>query len=323
MKTKNIILTLALSFIFANAGAQKIKTDISNLSLNRLDWSLYINLDGFTMEKNIVSMDGMKREIFATNKANGLVISIFIEKAEREGDEKECRSYYCKKGESNPMPRENLVEYEKGNIAFFEHDIVAVKGQKVDYHSMNAFLSVSSSWIDIHISKIGYTPNDKALFDALINTVEIKRPKVRNVSELFIEGNQAFYTGKYRTASECLEQILVSEQEAITLDKTIWLMVVDNLGMAYGMNTDYENAKRVFEYGIKLDPKYPLFYYNLACTYAETNDLDNALINLALAYEYRGNRINGEKMPNPKEDNSFAAYKNDQRFKDFVKTHKF
>lgn len=47
--------------------------------------------------------------------------------------------------------------------------------------------------------------------------------------------------------------------------------------MSYGITGDLEKAKATFEYGLSKDDKYTMFYYNLACTCAEMNDLDSTL----------------------------------------------
>jgi len=57
-----------------------------------------------------------------------------------------------------------------------------------------------------------------------------------------------------------------------------------------------------------------MFYYNLACAYAESNDRDEAIKNLKLAYEYKDNMLPGEKIPDPKTDSSFKGFLNDNAF---------
>src|SRR5580658_10524064 len=49
------------------------------------------------------------------------------------------------------------------------------------------------------------------------------------------------------------------------LDHTTWRVLVDNLGMAYGITGDLSHAEDTFNYGRSKDPAYPMFYYNLAC----------------------------------------------------------
>ena len=84
--------------------------------------------------------------------------------------------------------------------------------------------------------------------------------------------------------------------------------------MAYGISGNLKDAKATFEYGISQDPQYPLFHYNMACTYAELNDKVNAMEQLTKAFELRANAIPGEKMPDPRKDDSFARFMKDPEF---------
>jgi predicted Zn-dependent protease len=73
-------------------------------------------------------------------------------------------------------------------------------------------------------------------------------------------------------------------------------------------------AEKTFQYGVSREPAYPMFYYNLACTYAELNELDRSLLNLAKAGQYRSNMIPGEKWPEPTKDPSFQRFLNNKKF---------
>lgn len=319
MKKTTLFLTLSFWILSINSIAQNFKANINNISMPSINWSLDIELSNFEVQKNFISPQGNARNILALDKKNGLTISVFIEKAEQEGNSIECRNVYWTKAEKSPLAKDNLKKYESSNIAFVEHDTKEYQGKKVDYHSLNAYISHDGYWIDVHISKIGYTENDKSFFDAIINSVKITNPKTRNISEMFLIGSQEYVMRNYKEAIFAYEKILETEKDKINIDEIIWCAVVDNLGMSYGISGDYNNAKRIFEYGIKLKPEYPYFYYNLACNYAEQNDLENALINLELAYSRKENTLPGEKLYNPKEDNSFKKFIKDKKFKDFIK----
>lgn len=45
---------------------------------------------------------------------------------------------------------------------------------KVNYHSLNAYLSSGNYWTDVHVSKIGYEEKDRAVFEKVVKSVEIK-----------------------------------------------------------------------------------------------------------------------------------------------------
>jgi hypothetical protein len=84
--------------------------------------------------------------------------------------------------------------------------------------------------------------------------------------------------------------------------------------MAYGMTGDLKGARETFEYGVSKDSKYPLFLYNLACTHAEMGDLDRTITYLKRSFELRNNLNAGEKMPDPRQDDSFKPFIRDSRF---------
>ena len=67
------------------------------------------------------------------------------------------------------------------------------------------------------------------------------------------------------------------------------------------------------------EPEYPMFYYNLACVYAESDDLDGAIKNLKLAYKYKKNMLPGETFPDPRKDSSFKKYINTEKFEAVLK----
>jgi hypothetical protein len=84
--------------------------------------------------------------------------------------------------------------------------------------------------------------------------------------------------------------------------------------MAYGFTGELKHAQETFEYGITKDPEYPMFYYNLACTFAEGNDSNRALEQLRLAFKYRSNMIAGEQLPDPAKDASFRRFMKNATF---------
>ena len=139
------------------------------------------------------------------------------------------------------------------------------------------------------------------------------------VLKLISEGSDYFLKGDYEKAIGPYQKALDLEQENPTLDKTIWKVLVDNLGMSYGISGNLDKAKETFEYGISKDPDYPMFYYNMACTYGEKKDMDKAIEYLKLAFDRRENMIPGEEMPDPATDSSFERFMKNEKFKAALK----
>jgi tetratricopeptide (TPR) repeat protein len=132
--------------------------------------------------------------------------------------------------------------------------------------------------------------------------------------QLMQKGSAAFLEGDFKRAIPPYQKALDLEKKEHTLDQTLWRVLVDNLGMAYGISGDLKKAKETFEYGLEKDPKYPMFHYNMACTYAEMNDPDKAIVYLKQAFDYKQNMIKGEKMPDPWTDSSFQRFMNNDKF---------
>lgn len=139
------------------------------------------------------------------------------------------------------------------------------------------------------------------------------------VMSLMRQGVGLFQQGDYAQSIDPLGKALALEKRQPTLNKSMWRVLVDLLGMAYGISGDVAHAKATYAYGLGKDPTYPMFYYNLACTYAEADDLDKVIRNLKLAFKYKANMIPGEAMPDPAQDDSFQKYLANDRFKQALK----
>lgn len=129
-------------------------------------------------------------------------------------------------------------------------------------------------------------------------------------SALFIQHTPDAYSrsiGPYSRA-------LALEKKKQSLSRNAWLIMIDNLGMAYGITGEFPKAKETFEYGLSKEPTYPIFYYNMACVYAGLNDEAKTIDYLKRAFALRSNVIPSESMPDPRTDDSFQEYMHDPHF---------
>jgi tetratricopeptide (TPR) repeat protein len=147
----------------------------------------------------------------------------------------------------------------------------------------------------------------------------IQQQSSSEVMELMQEGSAYFLRDDFKNAIVPYQKALDLEKVKRRLSKSLWRVLVDNLGMAYGISGDLKSAKKTFEYGISKDPDYPMFYYNMACTYGEMDNMEKAIEFLKLAFDRKANMIPGEKMPDPATDSSFARFINLEQFKAALK----
>jgi tetratricopeptide (TPR) repeat protein len=132
--------------------------------------------------------------------------------------------------------------------------------------------------------------------------------------QLMQQGSAFYLQHDFKRAIPPYQRALDLEKQNRTLNQTLWRVLIDNLGMSYGVSGNLKKAKETFEYGLSKDPKYPMFHYNMACTYAEMNDPDKAIDYLKQAFAYKENMIKGERMPDPWTDSSFERFMNNDKF---------
>ena len=150
------------------------------------------------------------------------------------------------------------------------------------------------------------------------NDDKTDKTSAKSSKEYVDEGNDLFRPKDYKKSIEPYKKAYDLEKQDRKLDKKWWFIMLDSLAIAYGITGDLTSSKEVMEYGISKEPKYPLFYYNLADSYGEQNDEANAIRNLRLAYKYKGNILEGEHIPEPTTDTSFKFLMKNESFRKAV-----
>jgi len=152
------------------------------------------------------------------------------------------------------------------------------------------------------------------LFGAAITFGQENKKANPETLRLMQTGSRFYLQHDFERAIPPYQAALDMEKNERTLEQNLWRVLVDNLGMAYGITGDLKKAKETFEYGLSKDPKYPMFHYNMACTYAEMDDAENAIQYLRSAFDNKQNMIKGERFPNPWTDDSFQRFMNNDKF---------
>ncbi len=140
-----------------------------------------------------------------------------------------------------------------------------------------------------------------------------------NIQMQIYLGHTLFRQQKYAEAVAPYAEALRLEKKGSKLTQVEHRVLIDQLAMAYGISGQLSESKKLLQSAISEDPEYPLNYYNLACAHAESGNKADALKNLALAFEHKQHMLEGEVIPNPKEDSSFAKYLGDKDFIELMK----
>ena len=293
------------------------------VSFHGKPWAVAVDASGFAVEQDLTKPDG-RRYLFASNKNTLMKVSITLERGPKGADASRCPEYLHQRIQSLRGFTLSDVRYSTAaNMATVEYLIPEASGVPVRQKSLVACTAKDDVFIDIHLSKAEFKPEDAPLFATLLDAVHIvSAPAVLpsipasdlDSRQLFATGSRYFLQGKYREAIEPYSNALELEKRNPKLEPNFWRVLVDNLGMAYGITGDLKNAEATFRYGLSKDATYPMFFYNMACVYGERNDLENALLYLNKAYTFRANSIPGEGLPDPGKDDSFKRFLDNPRF---------
>lgn len=284
------------------------------LTLPALEWALEINAPDFNVEKRTFAPMGDAVYIFATNKRTNVILSAFMERASRNGTPKEWRDNYWNSIKKNPLKKKQVKMYDAGEMPIMEYMIPEYLGLKVNQKHLHAFLTRENYWVHVHLSKVLFKAGGEELFQPILSSLKINESYTPTAFDLFQFGNLPFLRKDFQGAIPYYQKALELDKHRKSLDREGWILLVDQLGMSYGLSGDLVKAKELYEWAITQEPKYPMFFYNLACTYAEMNKMDEALRNLRLAYKYKRHVLPGQTFPDPKSDSSFKKYANNKIF---------
>ena len=290
---------------------------------------LSIDLTGFKKDLDQVKPDG-RRYLTASHPKTGLNLSVTLEKVPTQASVKGCLDQLKLIQKSPSVTHAQDIKLNAaGEISTLEYTLRKFRGVRLDQKNMYACMAQDNVYADIQLSKAQYTTADAPLFQSILQSVRLQpepskiiqtQPPLPPTSrELLDMGNVLYRHNNYARAISPYQKAFELEKAEPQLDRTQWRVLIDNLGMAYGMTGRLKEAKATFQQGIQTDPTYPMFHYNLACTFAEMNDLDHAMQSLKTAFRHRKNQIPTDKqMPDPRQNSSFQHFMKNETFRNLV-----
>ena len=328
---------MAFIVVFAatstSASAQNSKSlESLSVSFPGKSWSLMVDAPGFAVESQGRKTDG-REYLLANNAEKNVVLSITLERSPKGADPKTCSGYLHNRAQSLASFGPTNVKYtEIAHMAVLEYFLPQTQGIPVKQQSFVACTAKDDIYIDIHLSKVRFQDSERPVFVEILNAIHFSdhptpSPEAsgspsskQNSMDLLREGSRHFLRQDYRGAIGPYQAALDLEKKEPGLSKNNWRVLVDNLGMAYGITEDLDHSEAVYQYGIGKDPEYPGFFYGMACVFAERGDMDKTMEYLRKSFSLKSNVIPGESMPDPATDDSFQRFMSNQEFRDFVKS---
>jgi hypothetical protein len=293
------------------------ESGLLRVNLQNKTWFLQIATPGFVVTQNGTRPDG-RRYVLATNESSGSALSITLERVTGKATLDGCRDVFRgRTAPGTPFQLEDISESQIGDMAVLEYLIPVANNVPVRQKNLFGCLVKDDVYADIHLSKAGFKDGDESSLRAILSSATLSESdqSLDDVALLFKEGSAHFLRNEYDKAIGPYQNALDREKKVSTLPVALWRVLVDNLAMAYGITGKLETAEQVLNYGLSKDPTYPMFYFLMADSCAERNDLENTLKFLRLALKFRENMNPGEKLPDPLSDDSFKRFYQNDEFK--------
>jgi tetratricopeptide (TPR) repeat protein len=326
MKNAGFVVALFWSII---AFAQPGPGNRAEISIPGVPGILQLDV-GATTFQTAVTPDGKEVQLRAFDRPDHLGISAFLQRVTFPASAEKCRDeWWPATKKSAPMKRDDLNEsLVTDGIARVEYIVPEYRGNKIHQKTIHAYLGSGNLCAEVHLSKAGFEPNDQKLFEQVLSSVKLlpdqspsgatgqSAPALPADDSLRYlgEGSRSYLQRDYSSAARSYQKALNLEKQKRTLPRDTFRVLVDNLGMSYGISGKLQQAKETFEYGLAQDSEYPMFHYDLACTYGEMKNMPQAIEELRLAYKYKANMIAGETLPDPIQDDSFRYFVRDDSF---------
>lgn len=321
---------LALILLCIAASAQQSGTGEVHMTIPGVSGALDLNVGPTTWETRVRD-DGIETQMRSMDRPDHVAISAFLQKVDFAASADKCRDEWwsgTEKGyKSHNIKMEHMAKTSDGTMARVEFFVPEFQGQKVKQQSLHAYLGSGNLCAEIHLSKVGFSPDDQKLFEAVLITARLQpgdsaaAPASHDKTsfDYAAEGSKFYLLKDYRAAIRSYQKAVDLEKQKRSLNQLQFRVLVDNLGIAYGITGDIDHSMETLKYGISQDPEYPMFYYNMACGYGELGKMDESLEQLRLVYKYKANMIAGEVLPDPLHDSSFEKFVNDKKFLDSLR----
>jgi hypothetical protein len=170
-------MALLLMTCAATEGAGSFQEKRLEFSAPGTSWVLTLPADNFQLAEKKLRDDGKGAYFYIVDDKQQINLSMYIEPVKDCKDSKACRDMIWKIGNPTWVNPRNVVQSEIGDVSFVEFLLPSFQGELINQQNMYAEFVVDGFWVDMHISKILYKPEEHQLFERLVKSVKFEPKK--------------------------------------------------------------------------------------------------------------------------------------------------
>jgi hypothetical protein len=168
------VAILALLFFQVSATAGSFQEKRLKFTAPGSPWTLTLPADNFKLAEKKTRDDGRGAYFYLVDEKQSVYLSMFIEPAKDCKDSKSCRDMIWKLGNPAWVNPQNVVQSEIDDISVLELMVPSYQGLNIRQQNVYAEFVVDGFWVDFHISKILYQPEEHKLFERIIKSIRFE-----------------------------------------------------------------------------------------------------------------------------------------------------
>ena len=175
---KKLSLAIATLTLFQISAAAALQEKRLEFTIDEAPWTLTIPADDFQLAEKKMRDDGRGAYFYLVDEKQNINLSMFIEPVKDCQDSKACRDFIWKTGNPEWVNPQNVVQSEIGGVSVLQFLMPKFQGMNLRQQNMYAEFVQDGFWVDMHISKVLYKPEEHQLFERIIKSVKFE-PKKR------------------------------------------------------------------------------------------------------------------------------------------------
>jgi len=320
MRTRTLLLSLALLLLSFFLLAQQPPSSRARLEVPGVQGVLEIDVGASPWHLEFLPEDKWAM-LTAQQRPDHVSISALLRQVTFSATAESCRNeLWPKLKESISSRISDLQQGTQGGFARVEYTFKSA--DNTTSHHLLAYLGSRDLCAEIHLSKAGFVAADQSAFEQVLSSVRLlpdesglqASSQQDTSSSLAAQGDKARTESNYDAAARFYQRAFDLEKANRTFDNDRFMDLIDRLAFSYRMTGDLAKAKDTLDYGLSQNATYPLFHYDMACTYAQMGKVDESVGELHTAFQYRA-KVAATQLPaNPEEDSCFAKIASDPKF---------
>ena len=176
---EKILLRFGLAVLFLTNVSAAQNQRRMEFTVPAAPWTLTLPADNFELAQKQLKPDGRNGYFHIADVKALINLSMYIEPVKDCQTSRACRDMVWKMGNPAWVNPQNVKQSEIGDVSVLEFLIPTFQNQPIKQQNLYAEFVVEGFWVDLHISKVLYKPEEHEVFQRIIKSIKFE-PKTKH-----------------------------------------------------------------------------------------------------------------------------------------------